>query len=170
MAFRKYTQEDYDDATERISKLINISELKDLQELDRMLKKENVYDDVRSGEGTIYRQLVANWQGFIEPSEKIRQEKKLRKMTGKPALSKRKIRQKKRRIKREKGIAYFEDENRIKTRIVRNEVRQYILHKNRYHRLDDVVIYSRTYKQRDRLVFKWYTRRKRITVKSVKKQ
>lgn len=161
MAFRKYTQEEYDDATERISKLVNINEVDSVQELDRRLKKNEVYEDAKGGAGTIYKQLVDEWKEFIKPSEKIRQELQLKK----PSVSKRTVIRKQRAMKRTQGISYLENENRIKSKTVKGEVKQYVLHKKRYHSIDNIIIYSRTYESRNRLVFKWHTRRKRITVK-----
>lgn len=167
---RVYTQEQYDEATRRISKLINIEKIKNIQDLDRALKKENVYHDLKGGLGTIYDQLVENWKDHVEPDQLIKQEQAIQRRKRKPLFSQRKIRKQRRELNRINGISYYREENKIKIRKVRGEVRQYILHQGRYRRLDNIIIYNRTYVKKDEVIQKWYTRRKPKRASSVKEQ
>ena len=166
---RVYTQEQYDDATRRISKLINIQEIKNVHELDRRLKQKEVYHDVKGGFGTIYNQLLSNWTDHVEPSQLIKQEQLILKKKKKPAFSQRAILKQRREINRLNGISYYREENKIKIKKVRGEVRQYILHKGRYRRLDNVIIYNRTIVRDKSVTQKWYTRAKPKSAKSVKR-
>lgn len=167
---RVYTQEQYDSAVKRISKVINIEEIKNIQELDRKLKKENLYHDSKGGLGTIYEQLVENWKQHVEPDQLIAQEKMVLRAKKKPALSKRAIRIQRRQLNRIQGITYLRNENKIKIRKVQGEVRQYILHQGNYHNMDNIIVYNRTTTKKDQVVQKWHTRRKpkRKTPKSAK--
>lgn len=157
---RVYTQQQYDDAVERISKLINLDEIKNIQELDRKLKKEDVYLDVRGGQQTIYDQLVNNFKDFVEPEELVRQEQIILKRRNKPALSKRAKNRKVREIKRLSGITYYKEENKVKVRQTKKGVQQYILHQGRYHNINNIIVYQRSYTRQNRLIQKWFTRRK----------
>lgn len=171
MTSRVYTQEQYDDATERISKLIELDTIKSIDELDRKLKKNDVYIDVRGGKGTIYEQLLTNYRTFIRPKNLIEQEQKIQLARKKPLYSKRVTRAQRREIIKIEGISYFRQENKIVIRKVGGEVRQYIVHQGRLHRLDNIIVYQRTYKTKTKLFNKWHTRRKpKRSVKSAKKQ
>jgi len=157
---RVYTQEQYDEATRRLSKKIDITNIKNIRELDRLLKSEEVYHDIKGGSATIYDQLVDNWKKHVEPSELIKQEQAILKRKKQPRLSQYAIRKKRRDMNRLNGVSYYREENKIKIKQVRGETRQYILHQGRYRRLDDIIVYNRTIIKRDKVIQKWYTRRK----------
>ncbi len=157
---RVYNQEMYDEATRRLSKKIDITNIKNIRELDRLLKSEEVYHDIKGGSGTIYEQLVDNWKKHVEPSELIKQEQAILKRKKQPRLSQYAIRKKRRDMNRLNGVSYYREENKIKTKMVKGETRQYILHQGRYRRLNDIIVYNRTIIKRDEVVQKWYTRRK----------
>lgn len=167
---RKYTQEQYDDAIKRISKLIDITNIKNINELDNRLKKEDVYYDAKGGLGTIYDQLIENWRQHVEPEQLIKQELQIIKRKKLPRISQNKIRKQKREMNRLNGESYYREENKIKIRKVKGEVRQYILHKGRYHKLDNIIIYQRTFIKNKEISQKWFTRKKPKRAKSVKKQ
>jgi hypothetical protein len=167
---RVYTQQQYDDATRRISKLVNIERIKNIQELDRQLKKERVYHDVKGGLGTIYDQLLDNWKDHVEPSQLIKQEKEIRKRQKKKAFSQRKIRQQRREMNRLNGVSYYREENKIKIKKIGGEVRQYILHQGRYHRLENIIVYNRTYISKKTVTHKWHTRKKPVKKKKKNKK
>ncbi len=151
---RTYTREDYEDAIKRLSKEINIDSVKNLNELDRRLKKADVFHDIRGGQQTIYEELQQKWRDSVAPEQILLAERDERRRRKQPRLSANKIRIQRREILRIRGTSWLDRNNRLRIYKTRSgQVRTRIKHKNHWYNSDNVII-SQSKKGN------WYTRKK----------
>jgi hypothetical protein len=157
---RTYTQEQYDDAVKRISAILKIEEVTSIKQLDALLKKNDVYYDIRGGNQTIYEELKQNWKDFVKPEQQIEQEQVRRVTARKPVYSKAERYKRSREIIMIKGYAWLDRENRLK----RRDDKLFVVHDGHSFNADNIIIYQ------NKKTFKWYTRRKPIKWKRKRKK
>ena len=143
MTLRKgthYTTDEYVEASTRLINFINLDDIENDAQLERELKLKLGfdYDSIRSGNGTIYKNILDAFD------QKTREEKRV---TEKVKIVKLKTRKQRTSFKRtqtrRKGIKTLSGLNR--TRITFNKdgsLNTLILHKNRYYSSDKLVIYE----------------------------
>ena len=140
-----YSPDDYLKGANRLAGYINVGTVEDKKELLNRLRdyfkgQSNIDATIRSGKGTVYQMLLDLWKDQVQP--RVQKELPLERISVKERVRQLNEIRRRRRIGRQQAIQWFTFTGAIRERTMKDgSKRKYILHKDRYHRLDKIVAY-----------------------------